>query len=159
MHGHGRKGIPTTRHEPGIEELFLEARPEIALQIPFFSILYYHYGMPIRGSVTIGILLALTIALIPTNAVSAQEISPGSACKVLNQKVSYKNTTYSCIKSGKKLLWDKGVPVAVSTVTPTPTVTPAAIAIPTPAVTPTQELETPSPGATCSRNKNSLKNC
>ena len=108
---------------------------------------------------TIGILLALTIALIPTNAVSAQEISPGSACKVLNQKVSYKNTTYSCIKSGKKLLWDKGVPVAVSTVTPTPTVTPAAIAIPTPAVTPTQELETPSPGATCSRNKNSLKNC
>jgi len=39
MHGHGRKDIPTTWHEPGNKELFLEARPEIALQIPFFSIL------------------------------------------------------------------------------------------------------------------------
>ena len=118
--------------------------------------------MPIRGSVTTGILLALTVALIPTNAVSAQEISPGSACKVLNQKVSYKNTTYSCIKSGKKLLWDKGTSVATSTVVPTPTVTPTAIPTPTPLSTSaptTQDLETPTPGSTCSRNRNALKNC
>jgi hypothetical protein len=115
--------------------------------------------MRIKGITAAGVVLALSIALIPTNAVSAQVINAGTTCKVLNQKVYYQNTTYSCIKSGKKLLWDKGTSVATSTVVPTPTVTPTAIAIPTPAVTPTQELETPSPGATCSRNKNSLKNC
>jgi hypothetical protein len=120
--------------------------------------------MQIKGSVATGILLALIVALIPTNAVSAQAINAGTACKVLNQKVNYQNTTYSCIKSGKKLLWDKGVPVAATTVIPTPMVTPAAI--PTPVATPlstsapaTQDLETPAPGATCSRNKNALKNC
>jgi hypothetical protein len=118
--------------------------------------------MRIKGSVATGILLALIVALIPTNAVSAQAINAGTACKVLNQKVNYQNTTYSCIKSGKKLLWDKGVPVAATTVIPTPMVTPAAIPTPTPLSTSaptTQDLETPAPGATCSRNKNALKNC
>ena len=118
--------------------------------------------MRIKGSVATGILLALIVALIPTNAVSAQAINAGTACKVLNQKVNYQNTTYSCIKSGKKLLWDKGVPVAATTLIPTPMVTPAATPTPTPLSTSaptTQDLETPAPGATCSRNKNALKNC
>jgi len=74
MHGHGRKGIPTTRHEPGIEELFLEARPEIALQIPFFSILYYHWGMRIKGSLATGVLIALGIALIPITPAAAENV-------------------------------------------------------------------------------------
>ena len=108
--------------------------------------------MRIKGSVATGILLALIVALIPTNAVSAQAINAGTACKVLNQKVNFQNTTYSCIKSGKKLLWDKGAPVAATTVIPTPT--PHSTSAPT-----TQDLETPAPGATCSRNKNALKNC
>jgi hypothetical protein len=118
--------------------------------------------MRIKGSVATGILLVLIVALIPTNAVSAQTINAGTACKVLNQKVNYQNTTYSCIKSGKKLLWDKGVPVAATTVIPTPMVTPAATPTSTPLSTSaptTQDLETPAPGATCSRNKNALKNC
>ena len=118
--------------------------------------------MRTKGSVAIGILLALIVSLIPTNAVSAQAINAGTACKILNQKVNYQNTTYSCIKSGKKLLWDKGAPVAATAVIPTPMVTPAAIPTPislsTSAPT-TQDLETPAPGATCSRNKNALKNC
>ena len=110
-----------------------------------------------------GVLIAVGIALIPTAAVSAESVTPGSACKVFNQKLIYKNTTYSCIKSGKRLIWDKGIPVVASAVIPIPTVTPTAIpsAAPLSTSTPTatQELETPAPGATCSRNKNSLKNC
>jgi hypothetical protein len=117
----------------------------------------------IKGSAATGFLLALTITLIPNTAVSAENVTPGSACKVLNQRVSYQNKIYSCIKSGKKLLWDKGIPVAASTVIPTPTVTPIAIPTATPlstsTPTATQELETPAPGSTCSRNRNSLKNC
>ena len=77
--------------------------------------------MPIRGSVAKGLLIALAVALIPVTAVSAQKISPGSTCKVLNQKVVYQNKSYTCTKSGKKLVWNKGVAVKAKIPTPTPT--------------------------------------
>ena len=91
--------------------------------------------MRIKGSLTKGSLIALAVALIPVTAVSAQKITPGSTCKVLNQKVIYQNKTYSCVKSGKKLIWNKGV--AVKTPTPTPTPTPAPTSTPTATPTPT----------------------
>jgi hypothetical protein len=119
--------------------------------------------MRIKWSLAKSVLFAFGLALIPTTAVSAENVTPGSACKVLNQKVSYQNKIYSCIKSGKKLIWDKGISVDASTLIPTPTVTPTAIPTATPlstsTPTATQELETPAPGSTCSRNRNSLKNC
>lgn len=80
--------------------------------------------MRIRGSLSKGLLIALAITLIPVSAISAEKISPGSACKVLNQKTIYSNKTYTCIKSGKKLVWNNGVAVKkpTPTLTPTPTV-------------------------------------
>ena len=63
------------------------------------------------------------------SANSAQKITPGSACKVLNQKTVYANKTYSCIKSGKKLLWNKGVAVKKPTPTPTETRRPQKITL------------------------------
>jgi hypothetical protein len=89
--------------------------------------------MRIRGRLTKGLLFALAISLIPVTAVSAQKITPGSTCKVLNQKVVYLKKTYTCTKSAKKLTWNKGVAVKKSTPIPTPTPTPT----PTPAPTPT----------------------
>ena len=86
--------------------------------------------MRIRGSLSKVLLIVLALTLIPVNAVSAQKINPGSTCKVLNQKVVYQNKTYTCIKSGKKLVWNKGVVVKKPTATQTPTATP----------TPTPEL-------------------
>jgi hypothetical protein len=65
--------------------------------------------MQIKGSLTKGLLIALAVALIPVAAVSAQKITPGSTCKVLNQRVAYQNKSYTCVKSGKKLVWNKGV--------------------------------------------------
>jgi M6 family metalloprotease-like protein len=67
--------------------------------------------MRIRGSLSKGLLIALALSMIPEAAVSAQKITPGSACKTLNQKVVYLNKTYTCTKSGKKLIWNKGVAV------------------------------------------------
>ena len=49
--------------------------------------------------------IIVIFSLIPVSALAAQKITPGSTCKVLNQKVVYLNKTYTCIKSGKKLLW------------------------------------------------------
>ena len=66
-----------------------------------------------------GLLLTLVLALFPVTAVSAQKISPGSACKTVNQKVTFQKKTYTCIKSGKKLAWGKDR--AKPTPKPTPT--------------------------------------
>ena len=77
----------------------------------------------------------LVLALLPVHAVSAQKITPGSSCKVLNQKVVYQSKTYTCIKSGKKLVWNKGVAIKKPRATPTPT--PTATQNPTPTPTPT----------------------
>jgi hypothetical protein len=76
--------------------------------------------MRIKGSLAKGLLITLALTLIPVSAISAQKITPGSTCKVLNQKVVYQNKSYTCIKSGKKLIWNKGVAVKKPTPTPTP---------------------------------------
>ena len=99
--------------------------------------------MRIKGSIAKGLLIALALALMPIAATSAQKITPGSTCKVLKQKVTSQNKVYTCIKSGKKFIWNKGVIVVKPTPTPTPTPTaigdpPGAIGgTPTPTPTPT----------------------
>ena len=74
--------------------------------------------MRIKSRLLKGLLIALAVVLIPVTAVSAQKLTPGSTCKVLNQKVVYKSKTYTCTNSGKKLIWSKGVAVKKSTPTP-----------------------------------------
>ena len=51
------------------------------------------------------------------------------------QKVVSGNKTYTCIKSGKKFIWNKGV--VLTKPTPTPTPSPSPTPTPTPAPTPT----------------------
>ena len=103
--------------------------------------------MQIRGSIGKGFLIALSITLIPITAVSAQKVTSGSICKVNKQKVTFKNKTYTCIKSGKKLVWNKGVAVVKLPPNPTPIVCSATVTtgcakppvepLPTPTLTPT----------------------
>ena len=76
--------------------------------------------MRIKGSLAKGLLIALALTLIPDVAVSAQKITPGSTCKVYKQKVTNKNKVYTCIKSGKKLVWNKGVALKKSEPAPVP---------------------------------------
>ena len=91
--------------------------------------------MQIKGSFTKGLLVALILTLVPITAFSAQKINPGSTCKVYKQKVTYQNKAYSCIKSGKKLVWNRGVgivkPTPTPTQTPRPTPTLSSIKVPT----------------------------
>jgi hypothetical protein len=65
-------------------------------------------------------LMVLALALIPEISFSASKITPGSTCKVYQSKVSYLNKQYTCIKSGKKLVWNKGVLVKKPTPSPSP---------------------------------------
>ena len=75
--------------------------------------------MRLKSNLVKVLLLALALTLIPVTAVSAPKVTPGSTCKVLNQRVIYLTKTYTCVKSGKKLVWNKGV-VLKTAVKPTP---------------------------------------
>lgn len=78
-----------------------------------------------------GLALVLMLTLLPATAFSAPKITPGSKCKIVNQKITYLNKTYTCLKSGKNLKWNKGVLVAKSK--------PTVVKVPIPVATPTPE--------------------
>jgi M6 family metalloprotease-like protein len=92
--------------------------------------------MRFKASLAKGLLIALAISLIPVFASSATKVTPGSKCKVQKQKVDYQNKTYTCIKSGKKLVWNKGVMIVKPAPAPAPAPAPTTTPTPTPAPTP-----------------------
>ena len=93
-------------------------------------------------------LLTAAVFLFPLNATAA--VKSGSVCSKLGATSTSAGKKYTCIKSGKKLVWNKGVavaapkpsetptPIATRTPTPEPTTSPAptASATPTPSPTP-----------------------
>ena len=85
-----------------------------------------------RKGVLASVVMVLLGALLLNPASAA--VKAGTSCTKLNQKTTSAGYTYTCIKSGKKLVWSKGVkvvspnPIPSSTPSPTPTPTP----IPTP---------------------------
>lgn len=88
--------------------------------------------MKIKKSLSKGLLLALAFSLIPVMAFSAQKVTAGSTCKTLNQKVMIQKKIYTCIKTGKKLVWNQGAAVALPTPTAKPTPKPIVTPMPTP---------------------------
>lgn len=69
----------------------------------------------------------------------------GTKCAKVNATKIVANTKYTCVKSGKKLLWNKGVAVK-SAATPMPSATPSPTSSPTPSPTPSiTPSPTPSP--------------
>ena len=73
-------------------------------------------------------LIALVLAfalLIPTSALAAPKA--GATCSKSGSTATYAGKKYTCVKSGKKLVWNKGVAVAkpnpTTTSSPTPTAT------------------------------------
>jgi len=115
--------------------------------------------MGMKRVVATSAVFAMGIFLIPGTAVAAQKVTPGSACKVLNQKVVYQNVGYTCVTAKKNLVWNRGVAVAKPAPAPTPTPTSAPVSAPSSNSSTNAIPESPTPGETCSRNKNALKNC
>lgn len=82
-------------------------------------------SLPVRkiSAVTSLILLASTLMLPPAGAANAKS---GATCTRAGATATVANVKFTCIKSGKKLIWNKGVPVvakATQTASPTPTPT------------------------------------
>ena len=61
--------------------------------------------------------LSLSLPLIPAHSAT----KAGAKCTKVGSKSVAGNKTFTCIKSGKKLVWNKGVAVKTPTLTPTPT--------------------------------------
>jgi len=68
--------------------------------------------------------VTLTLGLLHPIATAAPK--PGTACKKVGQTSTSAGIKYTCIKSGKKLVWNKGVEVKKATPSPTPTTEPSA---------------------------------
>ena len=92
-------------------------------------------------------LLTAAVFLFPLNATAA--VKSGSMCSKLGATSTSAGKKYTCIKSGKKLVWNKGVAVAAPkpTETPTPIATRTPTPEPTPSPTPTASV-TPTPSPT-----------
>jgi hypothetical protein len=70
--------------------------------------------------------LLLTFPVTPSQAA----VKAGDACTKAGVKSVASGKTFTCIKSGKKFVWNKGVAVTKPTVVSTPSATPAATPIP-----------------------------
>ena len=69
--------------------------------------------------------LALLLTSLPQNTYAVQKITAGASCSKINSKATYQNKIYTCVKKGKKLVWNSGVAIktAAPEVKPTPTPT------------------------------------
>ena len=85
-----------------------------------------------------GLVAVLSLSLV-TAQISVAAVTPGSKCTKVGATSTYNGKKYTCVKSGKKLVWNKGValPKPAPVATPTPTPTPTQTVAPTPAATST----------------------
>lgn len=70
------------------------------------------------------LLFAIGLIVIPS-ANGAAAIKPGAACPYQFENKTYKGKMYTCVKVGKKWVWDKGVVSKQSASSPSPTPSPS----------------------------------
>ena len=85
------------------------------------------------------VLVTATLFLVPINAIAA--VKAGDTCKKAGTTATANGKKFTCVTSGKKLAWNKGVaipkPKPVEVPTPAPTPAPTVTVAPTPTPTPT----------------------
>ena len=90
-----------------------------------------------------GLVAILSLSLI-TAQLSEAAVTPGTKCSKVGATSTFNGKKYTCVKSGTKLVWNKGVAVAKPTPVATPTPSPSATPTPTPTATATP-TPTPTP--------------
>ena len=83
----------------------------------------------------LGSFVAMALILAPVNAIAA--VKAGDLCKKAGSTTTANGKKFTCIKSGKKLVWNKGVAIAKPKPVATPVATPTPMVSPTPSPTPT----------------------
>ncbi len=85
--------------------------------------------------------IILSIVLLAAAAQAATAPKAGSACKKAGQTITAAGKKFTCVKSGKKLMWNKGVAIAAPQPTPVATATPEPTPSATPSPTPTKNSD------------------
>ena len=80
------------------------------------------YSSKVKRALTTILIASLALAISPV--ISSAAVKAGDACKKAGQVSSAAGKKYTCIKKGKKLVWNKGVVFIKPTPTPVPTPTP-----------------------------------
>jgi hypothetical protein len=91
--------------------------------------------------------LLITFLITLSSPIYAATPKAGASCTKAGSTAISAGKKYTCIKSGKKLVWDKGVAFATPVPAPTPTASPTPTPTPTPTTTPTP-IATPTPTPT-----------
>ena len=92
-----------------------------------------------RSRVSLASLALGALLISSTQAYSANPPKPGATCSKFGTSQTYKGKKYTCVKNGKRLIWNQGVAVTYTASIPTPTPTPTSNPTPTPHPTPTLE--------------------
>lgn len=108
--------------------------------------------VPVATAILTSLLLVISL-----NSNAASPL-PGGACSKAGIKLSTATKKFTCVKSGKKLVWDKGVGIALPTPMPKSTPSPTAQAVaPTPVAT-APSIPTASPSPTPTTSATSVSN-
>jgi hypothetical protein len=70
---------------------------------------------------TLSTFIVIALCLVPISQAYAANAKAGAACTKLKATSIVKGKKFTCIKSGKKLVWDKGVTVKATVTKPSPT--------------------------------------
>ena len=84
-------------------------------------------------------ILGLLLSMLLIVSVAQAAVKAGSPCSKLGATSTVGGKKYTCIKSGKKFVWNKGVAKAAPKPTSSPSATPTPTPSPTPTPTPTSE--------------------
>ena len=84
--------------------------------------------------IAFGLTVILQISFL--TPLSASPIKSGNSCPKTGISKSYKGKIYTCVKSGRKQVWNKGVAVAKPTPAVTPSASPTPSTLPSPTPTP-----------------------
>ena len=84
----------------------------------------------------LGVLVFMLLSLLPTSAANVPKA--GTSCKKVGITTTVNGKKFTCIKSGKRIIWNKGVRASIpqATKAPKPPVTPAPTVTPTPTARP-----------------------
>ena len=93
-----------------------------------------------------GLVAILALSLI-TAQLSVAAVTPGTKCSKAGATSSYNGKKYTCVKTGKKLVWNKGVAIKKPAVIAAPSATPSSAPSPTPSPT-SSETAAPTPTPT-----------
>ena len=85
--------------------------------------LNFIYPFPVCRKYLRLLAVVIVLAVLPLTSLSAA-VKAGTQCKKVGAKTIAAGKTYTCIKSGKKLIWNKGVALKPTVSKPNPSVSP-----------------------------------